>query len=172
MSNCASMASLYDVLKINANGFARLMSSLSALESYIKSLSRQWPDADLNQPLEDASDFADHFKPLMGALDLMDLPFSSVSADRLKRKLESSDASFNGIRDEASVLRQRILDELNNRLFFGVESSKQSYFEDPKLLGDGVFNNLPSANQEITEAGTCLALDRGTIVVPRFQTRQ
>jgi hypothetical protein len=33
------------------------------------------------------------------------------------------------------------------------------------LLGDEVFKNLPSANEDIQEAGTCLALERATASV-------
>jgi len=58
-----------------------------------------------------------------------------------------------------------ILAELEGRIFFEPEAKYKPYFENSKLFGEVVFNAFTSANDDITEAGTCLALERGTACV-------
>jgi hypothetical protein len=55
--------------------------------------------------------------------------------------------------------------ELKGRVFFEPEPHYKAYFENPELFGAAVFSGFPSANNDITEAGTCLALERGTACV-------
>jgi hypothetical protein len=66
---------------------------------------------------------------------------------------------------EISILRKRIDDELKGAEFFALEPRTAKYFKTDKLFGEQVFNNLPSANDDIYEAGTCLALSRATACV-------
>jgi hypothetical protein len=54
---------------------------------------------------------------------------------------------------------------LPQRPFYGPLTKYAPYYEQPKLFGDEVFNKFPSANNDIFEAGTCLALERGTATV-------
>lgn len=55
--------------------------------------------------------------------------------------------------------------ELDGRKFYGPLHKYAGYFEEPKLFGDTVFSSFSSANNDISEAGTCLALERGTAAV-------
>jgi hypothetical protein len=55
--------------------------------------------------------------------------------------------------------------EMDQREFYGPQERFQPFFEQPNLFGDTVFANFPSANEDIYEAGTCLALERGTACV-------
>jgi len=55
--------------------------------------------------------------------------------------------------------------ELDGRKFYGPLRRYEQYYEQPKLFGDEVFTKFPSANNDIFEAGTCLALERGTACV-------
>lgn len=55
--------------------------------------------------------------------------------------------------------------ELDGRKFYGPLRRYEQYYEQPKLFGDAVFTAFPSANNDIFEAGTCLALERGTASV-------
>lgn len=54
---------------------------------------------------------------------------------------------------------------LNRRKFYEPKSQYIEYFEKAQLFGDEVFNSFPSAIDDITEAGTCLALERATAAV-------
>lgn len=71
----------------------------------------------------------------------------------------------NAFLNDIAILRKRIDDELKERQFFALETKMAQYFERPYLFGDEVFNNFPSANEDISEAGTCLALERATACV-------
>jgi hypothetical protein len=62
-------------------------------------------------------------------------------------------------------VRQAMVIGLNRRKFFEPEPRYIEYFENPKLFGEQVFTTFPSAIEDITEAGTCLALERSTACV-------
>jgi hypothetical protein len=64
-----------------------------------------------------------------------------------------------------SQATSRIADDFSLRNVVVLETGKRNYYENAKLFGDDVFNNFPSANEDIAESGTCLALDRGTACV-------
>lgn len=55
--------------------------------------------------------------------------------------------------------------ELQNRTFIEPEPKYRGYYEQGALFGGEVFNSFPSANDDIYEAGMCLALERGTACV-------
>ena len=60
----------------------------------------------------------------------------------------------------------RFKDELSARMVFTIQSGKSNDDESPTpLFGEDVFNAFPSANDDIAEAGACLALGRGTACV-------
>lgn len=69
------------------------------------------------------------------------------------------------IESNLEFIRNAILIGLNRRKFFEPEPIYLRYFENPKLFGDAVFAAFPSATDDITEAGTCLALERSTACV-------
>lgn len=55
--------------------------------------------------------------------------------------------------------------ELGQRKYFAPDPKYASYFDNPKLFGPVVFVAFSSANNDITEAGNCLALERSTACV-------
>ena len=55
--------------------------------------------------------------------------------------------------------------ELRGRKFYGPLRHYEQYFEQQELFGKAIFDKFPSANNDIFEAGTCLALERGTACV-------
>jgi hypothetical protein len=113
------------------------------------------------------------------------LPNSLVSAETLKVILESevekkvdipnmpageiayfSPMAFGRFRNYAADLVNRFRDELSAKIVFMIPHGKASYYQsDEPLFGNEVFNAFPSANDDIAEAGTCLALERGTACV-------
>ena len=59
-----------------------------------------------------------------------------------------------------------IVDELENKKFLMISPEKVHYFVHPELIfGKEVFDAFASANEDIAEAGTCLALERATASV-------
>jgi hypothetical protein len=55
--------------------------------------------------------------------------------------------------------------ELKNCKYYRPMPELHKYYDNPALFGTDVFNNFASANNDITEAGTCLSLDRATACV-------
>jgi hypothetical protein len=69
------------------------------------------------------------------------------------------------LRTTLAFVRDAIAIGLNRRKFFEPEPRYAEHFENPKLFGEQVFTSFASANDDITEAGTCLALERSTACV-------
>lgn len=55
--------------------------------------------------------------------------------------------------------------ELRHRHFYEPEAKYYQYLFEPELFGRTIFRNFPSANEDIFEAGMCLALERATACV-------
>jgi hypothetical protein len=59
----------------------------------------------------------------------------------------------------------RVPDDLIGQVMLAVDTAKVHLYNQPAIFGDEVFNAFGSASEDISEAGTCLALDRGTACV-------
>jgi hypothetical protein len=62
-------------------------------------------------------------------------------------------------------LYDRIIDELQERVTFQIESPRAVFYDDPAAFGEDVSAAFPSATEDIREAAKCLALDRATACV-------
>jgi hypothetical protein len=67
--------------------------------------------------------------------------------------------------DMSECFLQTIHSEISRKQFFGVAPERIAYFNQAELFGADVFKSFSSANEDIIEAGTCLALERGTACV-------
>jgi len=59
----------------------------------------------------------------------------------------------------------RVPDDLIGQVLLAIDPGKVHLYNQPAIFGDEVFKAFGSANEDISEAGTCLALDRGTACV-------
>jgi hypothetical protein len=91
----------------------------------------------------------------------LDLPVSVKTAQEMLLGAKNH-ADINGA---IRQLFSNIALELDGRKFYGPLRRYEQYYEQPKLFGDAVFTAFPSANNDIFEAGTCLALERGTACI-------
>ena len=66
---------------------------------------------------------------------------------------------------QAEELRLRMHDDLKLHLYLFVPSTDAELYSSPRLFGDKVAENFPSADFDITEAGKCLAVGRDTACV-------
>lgn len=94
-------------------------------------------------------------------LQRLDLPVSVRTAQRMCTGCHTKEKLHEGIKQ----LSNTVMLELDGRKFYGPLRRYEQYYEQPKLFGDQVFSNFPSANNDIFEAGACLALERGTACV-------
>ena len=65
---------------------------------------------------------------------------------------------------QTDKLQTNIQLEMDGRKFYGPLRAFEKYYDQPQLFDADVFN-FPSANEDIVEAGTCLAFERGKATV-------
>jgi len=94
-------------------------------------------------------------------LKKLDLPVSVKTAEHMCKDCNTQSKLHEGIKQ----LSNTVMLELDGRKFYGPLRRYEQYYEQPMLFGDEVFAKFPSANNDIFEAGTCLALERGTACV-------
>ena len=98
---------------------------------------------------------------MVASLNKLELPVSVKTAEEMVAEAKTIEALHSAMEQ----LWNTFVLELDGRKFYGPVTKFASYYEQPKLFGDEVFNKFPSANSDIFEAGTCLALERGTATV-------
>jgi hypothetical protein len=59
----------------------------------------------------------------------------------------------------------RVPDDFEGQVLLALDHRRVDPYVEPACFGNDVFNSFKSANEDIAEAGKCLALDRGTACV-------
>lgn len=95
--------------------------------------------------------------------EALELKFTAMFAKRLVLDLQK--LPQHDISDKLRILRDRLADEIDMIEVFVVRESMFRYYREPDLFGKQVSDSFPSAAYDISEAGKCLALDRGTACV-------
>jgi hypothetical protein len=98
---------------------------------------------------------------VISLLKKLELPHSTTVAE----EMVAGAKTIERLHEALEQLWNSIALELKDRKFYAPVSKYAGYFEQPKLFGDEVFDKFPSARNDISEAGTCLALERGTACV-------
>jgi hypothetical protein len=93
--------------------------------------------------------------------EALELPVSARTADNMLGPAETSERVHEAIRSVAN----NVMLELQGRQFYGPMSKYMQYHDKSQLFGEQVFNNSASANDDIYEAGMCLAFERPTASV-------
>jgi len=168
--------SLWDIMnRFDAGRLFKAASSMEGLGPH------PGPPAPVTIPLLDHHHIVSYVDVVIQEAVKLDLPTSLISARNLRRVLDEATPVTNhpmigdgmqfsfpsiirlkNFRDE---MKMRVADELATKMVFLISGGKAAYFNSPNLFGDAVFNAFPSANEDIAEAGTCLALERGTACV-------
>jgi hypothetical protein len=142
------------MLELNARDFIELIHDLLASEHAIRGRS-----GELTPMLAAHRDEANG--KIISLLKKLELPVSAKTAEEMIAGAKTVER----LHESLEQLWNNIALELDGRKFYGPRSKYAGYFEQPKLFGDDVFSKFPSANNDIFEAGTCLALERGTACV-------
>jgi hypothetical protein len=91
------------------------------------------------------------------------LPFEPGPQKTMVAMISTPDADK--LRHDLGDLINRVADDFASKHLLVLDQKYSTYFDQAKLFGNDVFNNFPSANDDIIEAGTCLALNRSTACV-------
>jgi hypothetical protein len=144
---------LWHMLKLNAADFMRLLQVLFESEAEVGSTSGLLPPMmrSVNKTAADT---------LRNHCDSLNLPVTKKSAMYIEVSKTSEELSTAFLH-----VKRNMHHELLEQVFFSPDVRYKQYFEDERLFGDRVFQAFPSAANDIFEAGTCLALERGTACV-------
>jgi hypothetical protein len=109
------------------------------------------------------------FKPVFAAfrsnLETLHLWMTQKTLDKLEEGLAKG-ADIAQLRVLINELRSRFNDEVSAVCLLCVTYGKRHYYQQADaLFGTGVFNNFPTAADDIAEAGKCFALERATACV-------
>jgi hypothetical protein len=110
----------------------------------------------------------DRFKSVRGEFDQLGLRISVATVDDALHALENEKRSFAWLLDEAKRISKLAEREIKGTAFFYVPAARVVFlptYEEPHVFGEKVSNAFPSAIPDIYEAGTCLALGRGSACV-------
>lgn len=142
------------MLTLNADRFVKLLRIAADIERVSAGHTGNLSDGD-RETMKDAGD------KLGNMLRDIDLPVSEKAAMHLLPVADTHEKANRAMEQVFNTIEF----ELEGRRFHGPVRRYQQYFEQPKLFGEEVFKAFSSANDDIFEAGTCLALERGTACV-------
>lgn len=148
------LGSLLELLEYHAEPFCRLSSVLGQAIMIFKH----------GRP---NSETLHGFAGSMGELERESVQLGLRSVAKQLGRLKD-DLLGNGTVTEQAVTEvyNRLRDALEDRLFLAVPAEVSDYYRQPEpLFGKDVEDHFPSAIEDISEAGKCLALDRGTASV-------
>jgi len=92
------------------------------------------------------------------------LPFSDGSGGRPDGLILASGEAMR-IQTELSQATSRVPDDLETQVLLALDPRRIDLYSQPEIFGPAVFAAFQSASYDISEAGTCLALDRATACV-------
>ncbi len=141
------------MLSVNAANFLNLLQTLFNSEMEVGSTRGPLPPsmAGVNRTAAEV---------IRGCCDEMHLPITRASAQYIESSKTSEELSAAYLH-----VKRNMHHELSDRRFYAPEPRYCGHFFNAKLFGDVVFASFPSANDDIFEAGMCLALERGTACV-------
>lgn len=123
-------------------------------------------DVSLDQPIQQFTPNVEQWaNTMMEDCKALELRESLKQARRIHEGILNAPLPIRAFIDMIRDLCQRIVDELADKIILQVDAERSSLYENACPFGVDVFECFPSANEDITEAATCLALDRGTACV-------
>jgi hypothetical protein len=176
------MQRLYGHSLFNVGCFLGLAESVAASQFPLagKKITMQVSRLTWRQPqiLEVADDFSqlssiqdqcpgvtDFMKGVAESCGALGLKQSGKEAARMAQTLQQGPVHLLDFARLSSVLKQRLMDELEDILLLQVSSDRAQFYDAAQPFGEGVSTRFPEANDDILGASNCLALDQGTACV-------
>jgi hypothetical protein len=145
--------SLWEMITLRPIELMNIVQSSIALELALRDKSGPLSESELKS--------VESFKILEEIAESLELPITLATIRNMLLKADTKQKLRIAILQTCNT----IFMEVDQRKYFGPLERFTKYFEQPKLFGDEVFNAFSSANDDIYEAGTCLALERSTACV-------
>jgi HEPN domain-containing protein len=128
------------------------------------------PPTDLSAKLEakTCTTIASSFSKIAIASEALSAPVTKIAADRAARALRKRSArpNFEELDQMAREVSSRLNDELSGTKFYCIKPGAASFYDPAEaLFGKQVEARISKANDDISEAGKCFAVDRFTAAV-------
>src|SRR6185369_1240955 len=110
--------------------------------------------------LDHIRDYLQRLSKIAFELDLESVP---PCTERMLRRMSKERGPYTtgGLSKDLEILRERVIDQLDSRLFLFVKRSRADYYQLPDQFGSKVSERFPAAIDDIEGAGRCLAVDEG-----------
>jgi len=100
-------------------------------------------------------------------LDFVDGSLKEIDIDSISPEITRSKNGLQfGLRDKVrwqiENITNRIMDELKDHSFLHIKTERVAFYDQPELFGPDVGKKFGKINNEITNAGTCFALEQYT----------
>lgn len=96
----------------------------------------------------------------------MGLPVTLKSVKRLKKHVESGDATLNSTREAVNEINNRLTDEIEHRFWLYLDDQEAYfYISSDQHFGSDVLEKFPDVSTDIDESSKCYALGRYTACV-------
>ena len=142
------------MLILDARGFQRLIANIIDAEVRFRTVKEEFSDVQ-------TANMKSGLKAIAEQLKVLDMPISLNVLNSVFEGCNTAEKFHRAV----DHLNTTVTAELNGRKFYGPLRKYEPYYEQAKLFGDEVFTNFPTSNEDIAEAGTCLALERATASV-------
>jgi hypothetical protein len=159
-----AVVSLLELLEINSAEFVKASMMLAGLHASLYTLRKN----NIATTSSSNLDLFDRFglATLPEELRTLELPVSSIAAERLAALLKNPLASADEVECRTRDLITRLNDELDARLFLTIPTSVVHYYGLPgTILGAEIVHKWSSLTKDAAEAGNCFALGRYTACV-------
>jgi hypothetical protein len=148
------LRSLWDMLTVDVHNIIKIINNCHWAVGISKKAKGRIAPADKRH-------IAEFFGEIAVEMRDLDVPVALNIVHEIIIPAATHDALGQGIANLVDTLSL----ELKGRLYFRPLRDFQKYYEQTRLFGPDVFDKFSSANEDIAEAGTCLALERGTACV-------
>ncbi len=168
--------SWFDVLQFSATAFYWIGGLLESLFSdcLIKPGGfgdAPFPPGALNEPLDEKTreKAISSFRTVSEQCGLIGMSITAETAAELRSKIEASPAfSYDLLLSEIKAVRSVMQKEMRGKIFLYLSPERVRFWpkmNEQNVFGERVAKAFPSARFDISEAGICLALARGTAAV-------
>lgn len=161
-----SIVSLLDMKELSRGSYEHLTVSAFSLISIDDNLG--WMDKPKDQQIDqdNRSKLKQNLLRIGKIVAYMNLESALKYIERVFKKLKPSEAyTFGAFEADAEVINNLIDDALEEIKFGFIPKKKVEYWQQKKLFGGDVYDQFPSARDEITEAGNCFAHDLNTACI-------
>jgi hypothetical protein len=153
--------SLWDMIQAIGVELFRLSEQLRSLDDNLAQLGAMVGDRPLSETVR--AGFRSHYQGLQDSEVIKMFPYVAARYERLMKELSLPSITAAQMRNAVMEIKHRFEDELGNIMFYHV--THKTYYDVAGIFGNEVYDKFPAMQEDISEAGKCIAFDRPTAAV-------